>query len=150
DVGRLAEGELLAARRSTDLADHYRSRVYAHANGEDDSALSLQPRAQRGDRLEDADAGADRPARVVLPRRGVAEVDEKPIAEILGDIAVKLADDDVAGFLVRADHLAEDFGIDSRRELGRAHEVAEHHRELAALRLRGLPRSRWPGGGSRG
>jgi hypothetical protein len=38
--------------------------------------------------------------------------------------------------LVAADHLAQVFGIEPSRKRSRAHEIAEHDRDLAALRLR--------------
>src|SRR5215813_10592337 len=64
----------------------------------------------------------------------VAEIDQDAIAHVFRDKAVEPRDDLGDGAVIRANDLAQIFGIELRRERGRADEIAEHHRELAALR----------------
>ena len=52
------------------------------------------------------------------------------IADVFRDVAIEAADAIGAGFLVSAQHLAQVLGVQPLGELGRAHEVAEHHCEL--------------------
>ena len=61
-------------------------------------------------------------------------------SEILRDVPPKPTDHVVAEALIRAHHVAQDFGIEPAREPGRLREVAEHDGELSALGLRGTPR----------
>jgi hypothetical protein len=67
------------------VPDHGEARVHTHANREVDG-----PRAgvQRSDRVEDAEARADGPARVVLMGLREAEVYDHPVAGVLRDVAV--------------------------------------------------------------
>src|SRR5438046_293197 len=81
----------------------------------------------------DRQAGADRPFRVVLARGGPAEVDEQPIAEVLGDVAAEARDGAGGGLLILRDEVAPLLGVELLRERRRADEVAEEHRQLAAL-----------------
>ena len=100
-------------------------------------AANVLPAAcgQPGDRLGDGEPGPDRPLGIVLVRLGPAEIGEHPVAHELGDVALPaqhLARDRI---LVGAQDLAHLLGIEPRREHGRADEVDEHDRELAALGL---------------
>ncbi len=52
---------------------------------------------------------------VILVCQGVAEVDQEPVAQVFGDVAIEARDDLRARFLVSLDHLAKVFGV----ELGR-------------------------------
>src|SRR5262249_43595146 len=58
------------------------------------------------------------------------------ITEVLGNVAVKLADHGVTDPLIGPDQVAQPFGIEPSGQLGRADEVAEHHRELTTFGLR--------------
>jgi len=71
-------------------------------------------------------------------RPGIAEVHQQPIAEILGDIPVKVLDDLSAGGLVCPHHLAPVFGVQLTGERRRVHEIAEQHGELAPLGCRSV------------
>jgi hypothetical protein len=75
------------------------------------------------------------PLRIIFVRQGVAEVDEQAIAQILRDMPVKTGNHLDARRLIGAHDLPELFGVKLRRERGRADEVTEQHRELAAFRL---------------
>ena len=113
-------------------------------DGERDPLLALQARVQRRDRLDDPEAGAYRAARIVLAGDRIPEVHEQTVAEVLRDVAVKRADHGVTCLLVGAHDVAEHLGIEPGGELGRADEVAEHHRELPALAALRSPLRRAP------
>ena len=68
-------------------------------------------------------------------RLRVAEVNEKPVAEVLGDVPLVARDDLGAGRLIGADDLSEVLRVQPGGERRRADQVAEHHGELAALGL---------------
>src|SRR5262249_41565282 len=67
----------------------------------------------------------------------VPEVDQQPIPHIAGEVALKAADLLGAGLLIGQDHLAQVFRIKLLSQRGRAHQITEHHGELAPLRFRG-------------
>ena len=74
---------------------------------------------------------------LVFMGRGVAKIDQQPIAEVLGDMARVGLDNLGRGFLVGADHGAPVFRVELAGELRRAHQVTEQHRQLPPFRLRG-------------
>jgi hypothetical protein len=67
----------------------------------------------------------------------VANIDQQPIAEVLGNMALILPNDLGRGLLVGAHHGAQVFGVELAGELRGAHQVTEQHRELAAFGLWG-------------
>src|SRR5262249_35365993 len=69
-------------------------------------------------------------------RLGIAEIDEQTVTEQLGDMSIKALNDFRASTLVRKDDFSILFGIELGGEFGGIHEVAEHHRELTAFRVR--------------
>ncbi|MCZ6508704.1 MAG: hypothetical protein O7A04_11750, partial [Acidobacteria bacterium] len=85
--------------------------------------------------MDQVQAGTYRPLGVVLMGPGIAKISERAIAHKLGDVALEAADGVGAGFLVGADHLAQVFGVEPLGERRRAHQIDEHHRELASLSL---------------
>jgi hypothetical protein len=59
-------------------------------------------------------------------------------------MAIIALDDLSSRLLVGTYHLTQVFGVELRREMCRAHQIAEHYRELAAFRLgRTLDGNRW-------
>ena len=90
-------------------------------------------RRQSADRLDHRQPGAHRPLGIVLMRPRIAEIDQHPVAHVLGDKAVEAADRIGDGAVVVADQLAQILRVKTRRERGRADEVAEHHRQLPAF-----------------
>jgi hypothetical protein len=102
-----------------------------------DAHAGLQPHLGAGleptDRLDQLKPGAHRPLGIVLVRFRPAEVGEHPVAQELGKVSLEPADDIRAGRLIAPHHLAQILGIEPRRQLGRADEVAEQHGQLAAL-----------------
>jgi hypothetical protein len=122
---------------------HVRARVPAAELACDDEP-GVNPDADRtrgialsqrgvGDRQNDRETGANRPAAVVLVRLRIAEVHEQPIAEGLCDVPAELGDRLAADLLIRAHHLTHLFRIDPCRELGRTDQVAKQYGHLAAL-----------------
>src|SRR5215831_9734549 len=69
----------------------------------------------------------------------IAEVDQQAIAQILGDVAVKALDHLGTRGLIRQDHVAQLFRIQLAGQRRRVDQIAEQHRELAALRCRFIP-----------
>jgi hypothetical protein len=64
-----------------------------------------------------------------------AEVREHPVAHTLGDVPAPALDYLSAATLIGTDHPTHVFGIELRRQLRRADQVTEQHRQLAPLRL---------------
>ena len=135
-VRRLAERQRLVPALSADLADHDRPRVDTDPDRERDASLALESRVQHGDRVDDAEASAHRAARGILSGGRAAEVHEQTVPEVLRDMAMERPDHGVTDLLVGAHHLSEHLGIEAAGQLGRPHEVAEHHGELPALSIR--------------
>jgi hypothetical protein len=106
--------------------------VDADPDGEPLLGAGLEP----SDRLHDPQPGPDGSVGVVFVGLRVAEVDEQPVAEVLGDVVVKAGDHLGAGGLVGAHHLAEFLRVEASGQGGRTDQVAEHHGKLATLSLR--------------
>src|SRR5262245_54582475 len=64
---------------------------------------------------------------------GIAEVNQQSVADVAGQVALKAADRFRAGLLIGEHHLAQAFGVGPFGERGRAHQVTEHHGELASF-----------------
>ena len=104
------------------------------------SAWGLQP-SHVFDQLQ---PGAHRALGVVLVRLRPAEIGQHAVAQVLGDMAVEAADHLRAGRLIGAHDRAQVLGIEPRRQLGRADQIAEHHGQLPALGFaRSRRRRRW-------
>ena len=68
---------------------------------------------------------------------GIAEIDQQPIAEELGDIPL-IAGDHLGGrLLIGPHHFAPVFGVELAGEHRRVHQIAEQYGELAAFRFWG-------------
>jgi hypothetical protein len=74
-------------------------------------------------------------------RQRVAEVDQEPIAEVLGDMPVKTGDHLGARLLVGSHHLAPRFRVELTGECRRVHQITEQDGELTAFGLRELRRA---------
>jgi hypothetical protein len=66
-------------------------------------------------------------------RLRVAEVRKHAVAHVLRHEPARLGDLLGAAAVIGADDFAHVLGVETSGERGRADEVAEHHRELAAL-----------------
>jgi len=110
-----------------------------------------QRRSRRGDEfrrsLDDREPGLHGALGVVFVGLRIAEIGEHPVADVFGDEATVALDRRRAAAMVGADDLAHVLGIEPRGECGRADEIAEHHREMAALG--GVLRRRWGRGARR-
>ncbi len=136
DVGRFPERQVLVPPATAHHPHHDRAGVDAEPHGELHPVLCRQTGIQGGDGLDNAQAGVHRPPGIVFMGRGVAKIDQQPIAEVLGDMARVVLDDLGRGLLVGAHHRTQVFGVELARELRGAHQVAEQHRELPSFRLR--------------
>ena len=120
---------LLRRTRADEIADHDKPGGDADAH--------LQRRAGRGcelrHRLDQRQPGAHGALGVMLVGLGIAEIGQHPVAHVLGDEPAGLGDLLGAAAVIGADDLAHVLGIEPSRQRGRADEVAEHDRELAAL-----------------
>ena len=136
DIGRLADrqfGNRGIARAG--LADHHR------AGGDADADLQRRRGGDILDRANDVERGAHRPLGAVLVGDRPAEIGHQAVAEILRDVAVIALDHPTAHALVRRHEITQVSRIELFGQRRRAHQVAEHHGDLAPL---GLAR-RWRG-----
>ena len=126
-VRRLADHRLLLGRAFADqLADHDQAGRDADPRRRERLVTGrLQPRRLRRSRARRAP-----PARLVLVRLRPAEIGEHAVAHVLGDVAAPALDHLGAAALIGADHRAHVLGIEPRRQRGRAHQIAEQHRQL--------------------
>jgi hypothetical protein len=69
--------------------------------------------------------------------RGVPEVDEQAIAEILGDMPLKAGNHFGAGLLIGPHHLAQLLRVELAGEHSRVYQVTQQHGELTAFRVGG-------------
>ena len=80
-----------------------------------------------------AEARSHCPLRIILVGAGVAEIDEYSVADEPGYPAVISSNDARAGGAVGPDHFPHILGIETRRERGRADQIAKHNGEVAPL-----------------
>jgi hypothetical protein len=78
--------------------------VDADPHGQLNPVLRRQARIQSGDGLNHAEAGVHGAPGIVFMSRGVAEIDQQPIAEVLGDRARVGLDNLGRSLLVGAHH----------------------------------------------
>src|SRR5712692_5894054 len=74
---------------------------------------------------------------------GIAKIHQQPIADIAREISVKATDLVCACLLIGEDHLAQFFRIELFGERSGANQIAEHHRQLAALGFWGSTPNLW-------
>jgi hypothetical protein len=89
---------------------------------------------KRADRLHYRQPRANRVFGVSLVRLGIAEIDQNAVTHVFGDEAAETPDHVGHAFMVSGDHIAQVFRIHPRGQRRRPDEIAEHHRDLAALR----------------
>jgi hypothetical protein len=70
-------------------------------------------------------------------RLRIAEIDQHPIAHVFGDKAGEPGDRVGDAAVIGADDLAQILRVVARRQRRRADQIAEHHGQLAPLRLAG-------------
>jgi hypothetical protein len=143
-VGRVAKREPLVSCPPTNVADHHHPGVDADAQRQPCRRIVRQTLLRFAHPGDDSETGAYRPLSVVLVGDWVAEVNQEPITQVLGDVAPEALDDPCRGLLVSADDGTQFLRIEPFRQCRRAHQVAEHHRQLAAFAFGGC---RGDGGG---
>jgi hypothetical protein len=135
DVGRLtSDGVRLTGLAPAHLARNHQTGVNADPYAQLDAVRLDELSIERPDALHDAEARAHRPPRVVLVGLRVAEIHQQAVPDVFGDVALEAAGDVGAGLLVGAQHLAQVLRIELARQLGRAHQIDEHHGQLPPLR----------------
>ena len=140
EVRRLADHRFLRGRPAADeIADD-------HGPGGDPDPRGQGARVrgmQTAHRLDRRKARPDRALGLVFVRPGPAKIGHDPVTHELGDMSFEAGDLVGHRVLVGVDDLAHLLGVEPRAERRRAHEVDEHHRELAPFgpqpcRRRGL------------
>ena len=111
----------------------------AHAGLQADFGARLEP----SDLLDQLKPGAHRPLGVVLVRLRPAEIGEHAIADVFGDVPAPTVDRLGAGRLIGADDLAHVLRVEPGRQLGRTHQIDEHHRQLPPLGFGSRSGWRW-------
>jgi hypothetical protein len=136
EVRRVADHRLLPCRTLADqIADHHEP-----GRDADPCGKSFAPRCrQQADRFNKRQPRPDRALGIVLVRLWPSEIGQHAIAHVFRDVPAPALDRLGATTLIGADHAAGVLGIESARQLRRADEVAEQHRQLASL---GLARNR--------
>ena len=127
DVRRLAEH--FAGR-----VDHDGAALEADAGGKLGRARSGVPGVEVGERALDRERGAHGALGVVLLRLRIAEQGHQPVAELLQHMAAETRHRRRGLVEIGADQIAPVLRVEPRRETRRADEIAEHHRDRAALR----------------
>jgi len=69
----------------------------------------------------------------------IAKVDQEPVSEVLGNMAVKASDHLSTGLLIGAHHVSEVFGVELTGQDGGVYDIAKQDRELAAFRVCSTP-----------
>jgi hypothetical protein len=131
------------ATTPTDRPDDDQARMDAQPHRQLDALLARQPGIEHGDRLHHPEPALDGPLGIIFMGVGIAEVDQQAIAQILGDVAVKALDHLGTRGLICQNHVAQLFRIQLAGQHRGVDQIAEQHRELAALCCRLMPCHTW-------
>src|SRR6516165_1293194 len=124
DYGALAQCTLAA-----EVADHYQAARDADANRERFPGARLEL-GNRGNDIQSRPHGS---LGIVFVREGIAEIGQYPVPPELGEEAVIASRNTGAGGVIGIDHGTHVLRIESSRQGSRAHQIADHHCEMAAL-----------------
>ncbi len=128
-IGRLADHRLLLCRPLADqLADHHEPGGDADPAGQGRVAGTQPP-----DRRDNRQPGPNSPLRLVLMRHRPAEIGQDTVAHELRDMTFEPQDLAGHGVLIAAQDRAHLLRVEPSRQRRRAHQIDEHHRELAPL-----------------
>jgi hypothetical protein len=128
-VRRLANHRFLLRRALPDqVANHYEAGRNAHA-GRQRRAIGPQS-SHSADQLQ---AGVDRTLGIALMGPRPAEINERMIACVSGEVPVPTLDHPSAALLIGVDHPAHILGIEPRQKRRRPYQITEQHRQLAPL-----------------
>src|SRR5262249_7184749 len=117
-VGGCTQGQIFLATAATDLAYHHQSGVDTEAHREPYPVTLLQVRVNCLHGSDNPEPGAYGALGIVFMGLGIAKVDQKTIAEILGNVPVEALDDLRAGGLVGAHDLTQILGVELAGEAG--------------------------------
>ena len=146
DDDRIGPGQVLQARRNirglaqrqplkppgaAHFPDHHLTGMNADSHPQRPSGLPEQGRSL--DRPDDAQAGPHSLDRVVLMGDRVPEIDQQPVAQVLGDMAGKAGHHLRTQLLVAADDIAQFFGVQLLGQAGGPHHIAEQDGQLTPL-----------------
>jgi hypothetical protein len=99
--------------------------VDAKTQCEADPAFPLQAHIEPGQRVYQTEAAPHGPLGSVFMGLGIAKVDEEPIPQILGDMAVEALHDLCTHAVIGVDHLTEIFGIKLPSEARGVHQITK-------------------------
>ncbi len=126
NIGRVPEH---LARR----VDHDRPRIEADARGASAGAFACVARVELGERALDGESCPHRALGVVLLRPRIAEQGHEPVAEFFQHMPTEFAHRARGCGEIAVDQIAPILRVEPGRNGGRAHKIAEHHRNRAAL-----------------
>jgi hypothetical protein len=130
EIRRVADdATFLRLFRTQEIADDHDPRRDANSHMQRRACCTLQ--LWRG--FDDRKPGANRALGVMLVRLRIAEIGEHAVAHVLGDETSIALDQARAAFVIGHDDAAHVLGIEPRGKRRRAHQITEHHRQLAAL-----------------
>jgi hypothetical protein len=112
-----------------EIADDNEARRDADSAGKL-AAISGVQRRNRGRQFEPGHDGA---LGFALLRLRIPEIDEHPVAHVLGDKPAEAVDRFGDGAMISADHLAQILGIEPRGKRRRGYQIAKHHGQLPTL-----------------
>jgi hypothetical protein len=107
--------------------------VDAHPDGKPDAFFLFQAWIEclhRGNGPESHPHGA---LRIVFVRQWIAKVDQQAIAKVLGNVPLEALDHRGTRGLIGPHDRAVVLRVEPSGQSGGAHQVTEHHREMAAL-----------------
>ncbi len=142
DVHGVAHRGVLQAQIRAHLADHDLARVDADSDVQIQAALGCHLRSVGRDRLHDVQPRGDRALRIVLVRDGGAEEREDRIPHQTRERALVPVDRRDQAFERAVHDLGPVLWVQGLRHRGRALDVAEDHRDDAALPLHRTPDAR--------
>ena len=134
DVGHLTDDLVHRGRLSgTHLARHHHACVQADPDPQDDVARFAKGGVELDELVEDAEGRVHGPLGVVLVRPRVSEVGDDAVADVTGHEPAHPLDRADAGVLVGTQNVSPLLRIEPLSQRGRADEVAEQRRDIAAL-----------------
>ena len=113
--------------------EHRRTGFETNAGGQLRSAAAGVLAVEFGKRALDRQRRPCRTLCVVLMGQRIAEQREDAVAELFCDMATHLCDRGTSDIEIGADEVAPLLGIELRGNASRPDQVAEHHRQIAAL-----------------
>ena len=134
EIGCLSHhGTFLGCTLADEVPDDDGTGCNADSHREIDSVRHDAFRVHRSHGIEERQSGTHGPFGVILVGARVSEVSKHSIAHVAGHETVESLDGGFCSILVAAIDLAHLLGIEMLGELGGTDEIAEHHRQLAAL-----------------